>query len=58
MDWNTPITIFGVFGLGYVTHNMLGVVTPLNTKINETLGVPINNSTKPVKLDEIRYSTM
>ena len=69
MKWNKPKTIVGAFVTGYVVHNMMGVSTPLNDRINQTFAerpvdgiensdLPINNSTLPVGVNETRYSTM
>jgi len=60
MKWNKPKTIVGAFVTGYVVHNLTGTSTPLTRKLNDNLGVdvPINNSSDPVGLDEVRYSTM
>ena len=64
MKWDVKKTIPATFFAGYIIHEMVGVSTPLNDKINETFaprpidGIPINNSLKPVGLTETRDSTL
>ena len=68
MKWDKKKTIPAMFVAGYLAHNITGTETPLNKYINSTFSVrpengitpqdlPINNSTDPVKLNEIRFST-
>jgi hypothetical protein len=58
MNWDKSTTILSAFVLGHMAHKMTGTQTPLSEKIDQTLSIPINNSTTPVAKDEIRFSTM
>ena len=60
MKWDKKKTIPSMFVLGYFVHNLTGTDTPLTRKLNDNLGVdvPINNSSDPVGVDEVRYSTL
>ena len=67
-NWSIPLTIGGLFITGHMAHNLMDIPTPLTTRINESFAtrpedgitisdLPINNSTDPVGIQEIRYSS-
>jgi hypothetical protein len=58
MNWNKPATILGAFAIGHLAHNLTGTKTPMSERVNQSLSVPINNSTTPVGENEVRFSTM
>ena len=68
MKWSKTKTIPAMFVAGYFAYNITGTTTPLNTYINQTFAprpvdgittadLPINNSTTPVGVNEVRFST-